>query len=48
MVWEEKDDPHMLQLAAFAKEVGAEPRIDTYHPMLGPCISWIDCVNYDL
>jgi hypothetical protein len=40
IVWDEKDDPAMLKLAAACKRVGRNPRIVEYKEDFGPAISW--------
>lgn len=45
IVWEEKDDRYLLKIAAKLQEIGCEPRIVTYHPILGTCIPWEEARN---
>jgi len=48
IVWEDKDDPHMLAMAQKLKDGRPEidPDIREYHPMMGHCISWEDVVSF--
>jgi hypothetical protein len=40
IVWPEKDDPMLLQHAGIAKEVGRNPRVESYESGLGPACSY--------
>jgi hypothetical protein len=40
LVWEQRDDPMLLQHAQRAKEVGRNPRIVAYEPAFGPSASY--------
>lgn len=40
VVWQEKDDEKLLEFAVALEEQGLEPRIETYHPILGSCVPW--------
>jgi hypothetical protein len=40
LVWEQRDDPNLLHHAQRAKEVGRNPRIETYEPSFGPSASY--------
>jgi hypothetical protein len=40
LVWEQRDDPNLLHHAQRAKEVGRNPRIESYEPSFGPSASY--------
>jgi len=40
LVWQERDDPNLLQVAHQAKDVGRDPRIVPYEPSFGPSASY--------
>ncbi len=40
IVWPEGDDPSLLRHAAAARDVGRNPKVDTYEPAFGPACSF--------
>jgi hypothetical protein len=40
LVWEQRDDPNLLHHAQRAKEVGRNPRIESYERSFGPSASY--------
>ena len=40
LVWEQRDDPNLLHHAQRAKEVGRNPRIESYEESFGPSASY--------
>ena len=43
VVWEEKDHPILLRLAAAAQRYGMNPSIVAYEQNFGPCIPFDEC-----
>lgn len=46
LVWPEKDDPELLELAGVMMEKGRDPRVVEYAPELGPAISYYAWVAF--
>lgn len=45
LVWEEKDDDYLLQIAAQFKRAEMNPKIEEYKASLGPCVDFYDAVK---
>lgn len=46
IIWEEKDDEDMLNIAAELKEYDMDPRILRYNRIIGPCVVFEDAIRH--